>query len=85
MSVLKVQKRDGNIENWDREKLLTSVANIGLSSEEAQSITCLVEIWCQRSANDFLIDSLKIREKVIELLCAVHPQAAREFGYFRKI
>ena len=85
MSVLKVVKRDGIVEDWDRDRLLNSIANLGLSTEEAESLTSLIEVWCQRSANDYKIDSLRIREKVIEILCAIHPQAAKEFEYFKKI
>ena len=84
MADIKVRKKDGSLEDWSRYKLLTSISKAGVPSEKAEAITSDVEKWAQASAEDAIVDSSKIRGKIIEILREADSAAAENFETYKK-
>ncbi|MFZ5365950.1 MAG: ATP cone domain-containing protein [Patescibacteria group bacterium] len=81
---LQVQKKDGSLEPFDRNKISAGLLKSGASAAEAESITVQVESWAQGAAQNGIIHSLEIRNKVLELLRGVNPTAAAAFESYQK-
>lgn len=84
MPEIKVQKRNGRLEDFDRKKVSDGVVKSGASSEEAETITTQVETWVQGVAVDGVVKSSDLRAKVLELLRSVNPEAAASFEVYKK-
>jgi transcriptional regulator NrdR family protein len=84
MPEIKVQKNDGQLEDFDRSKVSAGAVNSGASSEEAETIAAQVETWAQGTAVDGVIKSSDIRTKVLELLRSINPGAAATFEMYKK-
>ena len=82
---IKVKKKDGRLEGFDRTKISGGVIKSGVSSEEAEKITAQIETWVQSAAVDGIIKSSDIRIKALELLRLVNPKAATTFEAYRKV
>ncbi len=83
-TVIQVQKRDGRLEDWDRGKVLNGVVKSGLSSEEAGGVGALIEGWAVRNAQNDVVKSEDVRNKVLEILRAVYPGAASNFEAYKR-
>jgi len=81
---IKVEKKDGRLEDFDRNKISGGVVKSGVSSEEAESIVTQVETWVQSAAVDGVVQSNDIRTKVLELLQSIDPEAATSFKTYKK-
>jgi len=77
-------KKDGSLEDFDRNKVSSGAVKSGASSAEAESIAAQVETWAQSAAVDGVVKSSDIRAKVLELLRAVNPEAADNFAAYKK-
>ena len=84
MPELKVRKKDGRIEPFDRGKMAGGIQKSGASPEEVEKIASEVEIWAQSAAVDGVIGSAELKTKLLELLRATNPTAATSFEEFRK-
>lgn len=84
MAELKVRKRDGRIEPFDRNKMATGIQRSGASPEEAEKVASQVEAWAQSATVDGVISSTELRTKVLELLRMVNPTTATNFEQFKK-
>lgn len=84
MAELKVRKRTGQLEDFDRSKMTVGIQKAGASVEEAGKIASEVEAWAQGAAVDGIISSVELRTKVLELLRATNPTAGTSFEEFRK-
>lgn len=82
--MFKVQKKDGQPEDFDRNKVLNGLIKSGVSSEEAEKITVQVEGWLPTIAVGGVIKTMDIRSKILELLRAVNPVAASSFENYQK-
>ncbi len=84
MAELKVRKRDGRLQDFSREKIAVSVAKAGGTREQAGKIAVEVENWASNISPDGVVTSLQIREKTLELLRPVDPEAAESFEEYHK-
>jgi len=81
---IKVEKKDGRLEDFDRNKISGSVVKSGVSPEEAESIAIQVETWVQGAALDGVVQASDIRTKVLELLQSIDPEATISFKTYKK-
>ncbi len=81
---MRVEKRDGRLEDFDRNKISGGVVKAGAPAEVAASVAVLVESWAQKAAENETIKSSDIRNKVIELLRLVDREAANAFETYKK-
>jgi len=84
MPELKVRKKDGRIEPFDRGKMASGIQKSGASPEEAEKITSQVEAWARSAAIDGIISSAELKSKLLELLRATNPTVATSFEQFKK-
>ncbi|HUS59925.1 MAG TPA: ATP cone domain-containing protein [Nevskiaceae bacterium] len=84
MADIKVQKKDGTLQDFDRGKVNDGVVKAGASFDQAQSVATQVENWAQGAAVDGVIKSSDIRTKIVELLQPANPNAAAKFRAYRK-
>ncbi|MGB9706873.1 MAG: ATP cone domain-containing protein [Microgenomates group bacterium] len=81
---VKVQKKDGRLEDFDRNKVVAGVIKSGATPEQAEEVARQVEVWVPTAAVNGVIHSGAIREKVLEVLRAVNPTAAASFESYQK-
>lgn len=84
MSQIKVQKRDGRIEPFMREKLLNGMIKAGATQDQANSVADQIESWALGAAQNGVIKTSDIRTKLLELLRTVNAQAAMAFESYIK-
>lgn len=84
MAELKVRKRDGRLQDFDRTKIANSIAKAGGLPGQAEEIAVQIENWVAGAATAGVIDSSAIRARAIELLQRTNPQAAETFEQYRK-
>lgn len=82
MEELKVQKKGGKVEPFDRGKVLASVMRAGGTQEQSEQVTAGVESWAKSSGPE--VSALDIRSKVLELLRPLNPQAADAYESYKK-
>lgn len=81
---VKVQKKDGNTEDFDRNNVLNGVVKAGATPEQAEEVTKQVEAWMQGAAIGGIIKSFEVRNQVLEVLKKVNPTAAAAFEAYQK-
>lgn len=81
--MVKVQKNDGNVENFEKKKLLLSLIRAGAPPDQAERILLNIESWLN-SQEQKIIKSSEIRIRVVNILKRINPQAARGYKIFRK-
>lgn len=81
---MQVKKKDGRLEDFDREKVARGVVAAGASPETANMIATEVENWAGGAATEGAIATTEIRGKVLELLRLKDPAAATSFEQYRK-
>jgi hypothetical protein len=81
---IRVQKKDGRLEDFDRNKVLNGVVKSGASVGEAETITQQIEAWVQTAAVNGMVSSMNLRQKVLEVLKATNPVAGEAFENYRK-
>lgn len=84
MPELKVRKKDGRIEPFNRGKMAGGIQKSGASPEEAEKTASEVEAWAQSAAIDGIISSAELKSKLLELLRATNPTVATSFEEFKK-
>ena len=85
MGNLKVQKKDGSTEDFDRAKLKNGILGSGATEEQAESITVQIENWAPTAASNGVIKALDIKTKLLELLGGVNPVAKTTFENYKKL
>ena len=80
----KVQKKDGTLEEFDKNKILNGVVSAGASSEDAQKILEGIEAWLPKAAVNGVVKSVDIRTKGLEILDIVNPEVAKGFRSYQK-
>ncbi len=81
---LQVQKKDGRLEPFDRDKIKSGLLKSGASKEEAEKIAADVEVWAQNAAQNGIVSTFSLRNKVLEILKEINPTAANAFEFYRK-
>ena len=81
---IQVRKKDGQLEPFDRSKLINGLVKSGASTGEAESIANQVEAWAPGSATDGAVNSSDIKAKLLELLETANPEAATSFRAYKK-
>ncbi|MBU1127147.1 hypothetical protein KKF11_02280 [Patescibacteria group bacterium] len=81
---MKIQKKDGSLEDFDRAKITNGLAKAGASLDQAESIAGQIETWIQNTAVNGSISSNEIKAKVLDFLQPVNPDAAAKFGAYQK-
>ena len=84
MPNLMVEKKDGQQEPFDKNKIVNGLLRSGAAEAEAQNLATQVETWAQTAAMNGAIKSLEIRAKVLELLHNTNPTAAAAFEGYQK-
>ena len=85
MGNLKVQKKDGSTEDFDRAKVKNGILSSGATEEQAESATVQIENWAPTAASNGVIKALDIKVKLLELLGGVNPVAKTTFENYKKI
>jgi transcriptional regulator NrdR family protein len=83
LTTLKVQKKDGTQDPYDRQKVLTSVMKAGGTPEQAEQVAQAVDAWATSSLTDVVTTS-DIRAKLLEALKSVNQTAAESFEAYVK-
>lgn len=81
---LKVEKKDGTQEDFDRSKVVSGVVASGAASDVAENVASQVESWANTSAVSGVIRAADIRAKVLEVLRVANPIAASSFEAYQK-
>ena len=81
---IRVQKRDGRLEEFDANKIRQGLIAAGATDQEAESIAQEVENWAAVNAAKGFVRTAAIREKVLFSLRLVNPQAAAAFESYQK-
>jgi len=81
---MKVEKRNGSLQDFDRSKLEASLVGAGASEADAQKIAVDVEAWAKAKAVNDVVKSQAMRDKVISVLRVSHPQVAESYMSYTK-
>lgn len=81
---MKVQKKDGQMEDFDRSKIVNGIMKSGGTPEEAENVTKQIEIWAQTAAVNGVIKTMDIRAKLLEILKVANPTVATAFEAYQK-
>ena len=84
MDPIKVQKKDGTFEDFNRNKILNGVIKSGALPETAEAVTTLVEEWAKVSAVDGIVQGPDIRSKVLEFLRQKDADSAMRYEAYKK-
>jgi len=85
MDILKVQKRDGSLENYAHHKVLGGILIAGATLEQAQQISDDIEAWVKIEATKKrTVKTRDIHEKIIAQLKKINPTAAKTFESYKK-
>lgn len=82
--MFQVQKKDGRLEDFDRDKIVRGVLRAGGSNEDAEKIAGEIEAWLPTVAVDNVVQSDNVRTKGLEVLRNLNPTAAADFESYRK-
>jgi len=72
----KVLKKDGSLEDFDRNKIINGVVKAGASQEEAEKLANEIEAWLPTVAQDNVVKAIDIRNKGLEILRVLNPEVA---------
>lgn len=84
MADLMVQKNDGRLESFDRNKIFNGLVRSGATTAEAENIVVQIENWLSAVAVNNVVKTLDIKAKVLELLRGVNPTAVAAFAAYQK-
>lgn len=81
--IVKIQKKDGSQEEYDRNKLVSSCMKAGAGHSEAEQVASQVETWLS-NLDQVSVKSEDLRNKVYGALRSLNPSVAATFEAFRK-
>lgn len=82
--MFKVRKKSGELEEYNRDKVVEGVVHAGASLEEAERVAAEIDAWLPQAVAEGVVDSSQIRGKVIEILRPVNQIAAGDYEGFQK-
>lgn len=80
---IQVKKRDGSLENFDQAKIARVAVATGIDTGQGQQLAANVASWIE-SLGQPTVTSQQIRDKVVEELQKVNPNAARLYTWYEK-
>ena len=80
----KVEKKSGEVQDFDRNKILVVVIKAGGTKEEAEKVLTAIEAWLPTAAVNGVVKSEQIRVKGLEILRGLNPNAADNYTSYRK-
>ena len=84
MKKLKVEKRDGDLEDWNYDKILLSIGKSMMPLKRSEKIASQVERWANKASKRGVVTSTDIRDKIIEILKEADPVAAESYELYKK-
>lgn len=81
---MKVQKKDGRMEDFDRTKIINGIIKSGGTPEEAENITKQIEVWMPTVAVNGVVKTSDIRMKLLEMLKIANPVVGAAFETYKK-
>jgi transcriptional regulator NrdR family protein len=81
--MFKVQKNDGRVENFDKNKILISVIRATGTPDQAEKVLSEVEAWLARQGKQ-VVKSSSIKGVVLESLRRINPDVAGGYEIYRK-
>jgi len=85
MTELKVKKKNGSVEDFNREKLMKSMRKAGMESKErVEKIATAVTNFVKNQAEKGVVETSRIRGKVLEQMRTLNKGAAEKFEKFTK-
>jgi len=85
MTELKVKKKNGSVENFNREKLMKSLKKAGMESKEnVEKVAKQVTSFVREKAKQGAVETSRIRGKVLEQMRTLNKGAAEKFEKFTK-
>lgn len=81
---LRVRKQDGTLDVWNDDKLIVSMIRAGLSNDDSRDVLNELLNWAIDSSENNIIESNKLRDKVIEILQRDHPLVANTYQTYKK-
>jgi len=82
--MFKVQKKNGQLEDFERNKIVNGLLKSGATENEAEEIATEVENWLPTVAENGIVKTADIRIKVLEVLRNINPLAADNFENYQK-
>lgn len=79
----KFMKKDGTLEDFDRNKIVGGVVKAGGTPEEAERVASAIEAWLPAAAAS-VVKSQDVRTKVLEILGTVNPATVASFETYQK-
>lgn len=79
---MQVQKKDGRLEDFSREKLYNSFLAAGLSPVDAEEIAKQVQAWVEMS--ETAMTTAEIRKRAIGLMETKDVQASENYANYQK-
>lgn len=85
MTELKVKKKNGKIEDFKVEKLVSSLKKAGMkSNENIEKIKNSVTSFVKEKAEQGAVETTRIRGKVLEQMRQMNSEVASKFENFSK-
>lgn len=81
---LQVEKKNGQLQPFDKSKVSAGLIRSGATVEEAENIATQVEAWAQTNAVNGVVKSLDLRAKILEILQTVNAAVATAFESYQK-
>lgn len=82
--IINIKKRDGVLEEWNYDKVLTSIEKAMIPLQKAEQVANSVEKWIKESSAKGQVTSTQVRDKIIELLAEVDPVASENYKVYKK-
>lgn len=82
--MFKVEKKDGQIVDFDRTKITRGLTLGGATIEQAESVATQIETWLPTVAVGGIVKSVAIRGKLLAILDTTFPAVAATFRAYQK-
>ena len=80
----KVQKKDGQLEDFDHTKIVNGVVKAGGTPEEGERVALEIETWLSTVEVGGVVQSTDLRTKGLEVLGVVNPVVAATYEAYQK-
>ncbi|MBU0708504.1 hypothetical protein KJ596_01985 [Patescibacteria group bacterium] len=80
---MQVRKRDGSLEEFDRNKIKGGLVAAGVEEAEAEEITVELGSWATSTALENAVETQAIWEKACEVLDGYNPDIATVYKTHR--
>ena len=84
MNNLKVQKKDGRVEDFDIDKIKNGIMASGATEVQVQNVAAEIESWASTHSINGIVRTPDLKAKLLEILSGVNPKAKANFESFKK-